>query len=188
MVAAPPHLPAALKHGAYSVATLLPGEDEGAFDSLHQSLVAEFAPAGALEEHVVANLARFVWRRDRLDVVRIAKLAEERISAIRTVELRLTTMLANEAVWAAAKAKAREELGEVCELAEIGVSEGQLAKEIEMRGKLDDMIDKCLKRLLFLRGLKSMARAAAPEPARIAHVPAQGIPIMAEAEEVHAGG
>jgi hypothetical protein len=48
-------LPPALKHAAYSDAMLLPGEDETAFDSLHQSLVAEFAPHGALEEHVVGQ-------------------------------------------------------------------------------------------------------------------------------------
>jgi hypothetical protein len=168
---------------------------------LHQSLIGELAPDGALEEHVVANLARFVWRREHLDVLRIAKLTEKLISAIRAKELKLTDdavwakatakvpastfafQAANDAVWAKARAKAREELGELSDLAEIGVCEEQLAKEIEVRAKLDEMIDKCLKRLLFLRGLKSMARSA--PVARIAHVPAREIPIAA-AEEAHA--
>jgi hypothetical protein len=185
MPAATAHLPPALKHGAYSVATLLPGEDEVAFDSLHQSLVAELAPEGALEDHIVANMARFVWRRDRLDILRIAKLAEKRVLAIRAQEREFTTLLGDESVWKIANAKTREELGEACGLVEIGVSEEQLAEEIETRGKLDEMIDKCLKRLLFLRGLKSMPRPAAP--ARIAHVPAQQIPIAAEAGETDVG-
>ena len=153
---------------------------------MHQSLVAELAPEGVLEEHIVANIARFVWRRDRLNILGIANAAEKRIASIRAKKLKLTALLGNEAVWAAARAKAREELGEACDLVEIGVSEEQLAKESETRGKLDDMIDKCLKRFLFLRGLKSMARPA--PPSRIAHMPAQEISIAAEAEEVHAGG
>jgi hypothetical protein len=180
MAAATDKLPPALKHAAFSIATLLPGEDEAAFDRLHQSLVAELAPDGALEEHVVANLDRFVWRREHLDVLRIAKLTEKLISAIRAKELKLT----DDAVWAKARAKAREELGELSDLAEIGVCEEQLAKEMEVHAKLDEMIDKCLKRLLFLRGLKSMARSA--PVARIAHVPAREIAIAAAAEEAHA--
>ena len=40
------------------------------------------------------------------------------------------------------------------------------------------MIDKCLKRLLFLRGLKSMARPA--PAARIAHVAAHEAPMTSE--------
>jgi hypothetical protein len=165
----------------------LPGEDETAFDRLHQSLVAELAPEGALEEHVVANMARFVWRRDHLDVLRIAKLAGKRISAIRMKELGLFTLLAEAEVWDTARAKAREELGEVCDLAEVAVDEKQVAQQIEMCARLDDMIDKCLKRLLFLRGLKSMGR---PTPAaRIAHVPAQEISIAPAADdEVHVAG
>jgi len=60
MSTAATHLPPALKHGAYSTATLLPGEDKAEFDRLHQSLIAELEPVGALEEHIVANVARFV--------------------------------------------------------------------------------------------------------------------------------
>jgi hypothetical protein len=131
-------------------------------------------------------MARYVWRRDRLDVLRIAKLAEKRVLCIRAKELKLTTLLEDRAVWEEARTKAREELGGACDLVEIGVSEEQLAKEIETRGKLDDMIDKCLKRLLFLRGLKSMARPA--PPTLIAQVPAQEISIATGADEAHVGG
>lgn len=179
-------LPPALKHAAYSIATLLPGEDKAAFERLHESLVAELAPEGALEDHIVANMARFVWRRDHLGVLHLARIAQKRIDAIRRRELKLTTLLGSEAVWQKSRAKAREELGDVCDLVEGGITEEEIAREIDLRAKLDDMIDKCLKRLLFVRGLKSMARPAAP--ARIAHVPAQEIPIASEVDTMHAAG
>src|ERR1700682_5349000 len=112
-----PNLPPALKHGAYSIVMLLPGEDEAAFDCLHQSLIAELGPEGALEEHVVANMARFVWRREHLDILRVAKFAERRMSALLTehikAQLRSSVLSAADAARAAAKAQAREELGEV---------------------------------------------------------------------------
>src|SRR5262249_53275923 len=76
----------------------------------------ELAPEGALEDHIVANMARFVWRRDRLDILRIAKLAEKRVLAIRAQEREFTTLLGDESVWKIANAKTREELGEACDL------------------------------------------------------------------------
>jgi hypothetical protein len=162
-------LPPALKHGAYSTATLLPGEDGAAFDHLHQSLIAELAPEGALEEHIVANMARFVWRREHLDILRVAELAESRISALFNHQL-LIDILPDpsdaDAARAAAKAQAREELGEVCDLVDMEITETRLASEIELRARLDEMVDKCLKRLLFLRGLKSMAGRRQPHASR----------------------
>ena len=47
----------ALKHAGYSATTLLPGEDAVAFKKLHQALIAEFTPVGALEEDIVAERA-----------------------------------------------------------------------------------------------------------------------------------
>jgi hypothetical protein len=178
-------LPPALKHGAYSTAALLPGEDEAAFGRLHQGLIAELAPEGALEEHIVANLARFVWRRENLEILRVAKLAERRMAALFREQL-VTDSAEVATARAAAKAKAGEELGEACELADAGATEKRLASEIELRARLDEMIDKCLKRLLFLRGLKSMARPA--PAARIAHVAAHEVPMTSEVETVHAAG
>jgi hypothetical protein len=53
----------ALKHGVYSGTALLPGEDPGEFEKLHNKLIAEFAPAGPLEQDIVANMARLIWRK-----------------------------------------------------------------------------------------------------------------------------
>jgi len=56
----------ALKHGGYSATALLPGEDPAAFKKLHQDLIAEFNPSGALEDDIVATMARLVWRKQHL--------------------------------------------------------------------------------------------------------------------------
>jgi hypothetical protein len=59
----------------------------------------------------------------------------------------------------AAEAQAREELGENYALVELGEGatlEG-LANELAIQERLDAAIDRCLKRLLFVRGLKSIA-------------------------------
>ena len=68
----------ALKHAGYSATTLLPGEDSAAFESLHRALITEFIPVGALEEDIVADIARLTWRKLNLATFRIAELAKER--------------------------------------------------------------------------------------------------------------
>ena len=50
----------ALKHGAYSEAVLLPGEDPAEFEELHRGLIEELTPNGRLEEETVAAIARLV--------------------------------------------------------------------------------------------------------------------------------
>src|SRR6266480_8161871 len=72
----------ALKHAGYSTTALLPGEDPAAFKKLHQDLIAELAPNGALEEDIVATIARVVWRKQNLETFRIAERARNRWAAI----------------------------------------------------------------------------------------------------------
>lgn len=68
--------------------------------------------------------------------------------------------------WHAAKAEACKELGVLYDLVEMGEAatiEG-LTRELEVQDRLDGMIERCLKRLLMTRGLKSMSiRSAPPE-------------------------
>jgi hypothetical protein len=52
----------ALKHAGYSTTTLLPGENRDDFEKLHRAVVAELRPAGALEDELVLDIARFLWR------------------------------------------------------------------------------------------------------------------------------
>ena len=68
----------AFKHGAYSATAVLPGEDEDAFRELHQKIIAELAPVGALEEDLVGTIARLLWRKQNLAILRIVEFARER--------------------------------------------------------------------------------------------------------------
>ena len=174
----------ALKHGGYAATAILPGENRPDFEKLHQSLIAELAPAGALEDDIVATIARMVWRKQNLATVRLAELAGERRQAIRSEhvatalaekrgpihvayrsEIELDTA-EREAAVQTANRQARKELGEVYELAEIGETAivNGLLRDLGVEERLDAMIDKCLKRLLFLRGLKSLSTASSSAP------------------------
>jgi hypothetical protein len=67
---------------AFSATAILPGEDPAAFKELHQKLIAELTPVGALEDHIVWTIARLVWRKKDLATLRIAELALEHESRI----------------------------------------------------------------------------------------------------------
>jgi hypothetical protein len=174
----------ALKHGVYSGTSLLPGEDPDEFENLHKQLIAEFAPAGSLERDIVASLARFVWRKQNLSIYRLAGLAKQRIGAIHrelvpqidhsvvTVTLDTRNPQKVKAAEKAADAQAQKELGIFYELATLGegATVGQLQNELSLIDKLDGMIDRCLKRLLMVRGFKSLCSGtstAPSEPKRI---------------------
>ena len=67
----------ALKHGAYSATAVLPGERRAAFEKLHRDLIAELNPSGVLEDNIVADMARLVWRKQNLGTLRIAERAQK---------------------------------------------------------------------------------------------------------------
>jgi hypothetical protein len=187
-------LPPALKHGAYSATGILPGEDPVAFKKLHHKLIAELRPIGALEDDIIATMARLLWRKQNLATFRIAEFARARCSVIEwqkvprdppPLDFDFDDLLPpakqidpaeREAALRAAKDQARKELEDAYRLVEIGktASIERLFEELEAEERLDAMIDKCLKRLLFLRGLKSLPTASSsappqpiPEPRRI---------------------
>src|SRR5262245_17940288 len=151
-----PH--AAYKHGAYSATAVLPGEDEDAFEELHHKIIAELAPVGALEQDLVGTIARLLWRKQNLAILRIVEFARAH-----EVELRAerpffrTERLLNQT---------REALGEEYELVEISetATVDRLLEDLQFEERLDASIDKCLKRLLFLRGVKSLSSAASSAP------------------------
>jgi hypothetical protein len=166
----------ALKHGGYSATGLLPGEDRAAFEKQHRDLIAEHAPTGALEEDIVATMARYLWRRQNLATFRIAEYAQNRSSAIRSEKFPRNSFelsplgevdpAERQEIIQAADDQARQELGDVYELVEIGPAAtfDGLEKDLAIQERLDGMIDKCLKRLLFLRGLKSLSQASSSPP------------------------
>jgi hypothetical protein len=56
----------ALKHGVLSRYTVLPWEEAAEYHDLVAALVAEHAPRGPTEEHLVEELAGIFWRKRRL--------------------------------------------------------------------------------------------------------------------------
>jgi hypothetical protein len=158
----------ALKLGAYAATTLLPGENPAHFEKLHRELIAELAPNGALEENIVSSIARWVWRKQNLATIRVAE--RSRYLAIRSARLPDnilgmlgdTDLAKSEQAMRAAEDEAREELGDRYRLVEIGETAtfDGLEKDLGIEERLDGMIDRCLKRLLFLRGLKSISAAS----------------------------
>ena len=65
----------ALRHGVLSRYTVLPWEDADEYHALVAALVAEHAPQGPTEEHLVEELAGIFWRKRRL---RLAEAAAHR--------------------------------------------------------------------------------------------------------------
>ena len=161
----------ALKHAGYSATTLLPGEDSVAFETLHRDLVAEFTPLGALEEDIVADIARLTWRKQNLQTFRIAELAKERHRTIQyekvpgepflLFEHGIDPDVAREG-YRAAEEQARQELGDTYKLIDIGepATIDGLMKELDIKERLDGLISKCLKQLLMVRGVKSLSPAS----------------------------
>ena len=170
----------AVKHGAYSVTAVLPGESPAEFDKLHRGLIAEFAPTGVLEDDIVMTIARLVWRKQNLATLRIAERAQSRRAKIlREKEEDLEPVLFGSVAAAAkdreeqrqakrdADSEAQEELGESYEFVEIGSAAtfSGLTSELEIQERLDAAIAKCLKQLLMVRGVKSIT-AAPPSAAK----------------------
>jgi hypothetical protein len=69
------NLPNALKHGAFSVIAILPGEDAADFRKLHALLIEEWQPEGATEEDAVLTIAKCLWSKRRIQVFMAAHAA-----------------------------------------------------------------------------------------------------------------
>src|ERR1700733_7380317 len=74
----------ALRYGAYSGMTLLPGEDPEQFRKLHDDLMAEFSPEGPSECAIIRKLAHVMWREQHLAIYACAAQAQKRYSEIRS--------------------------------------------------------------------------------------------------------
>jgi hypothetical protein len=67
----------ALRHGVLSRYTVLPWEDEQEYRAVLDALVAEHAPEGPTEEHLVEELAGIIWRKRRMRMAEAALFREE---------------------------------------------------------------------------------------------------------------
>ena len=161
--------PNALKHAGFSATSILPGEDAAEFEKLHQELVSEFRPNGALEQETVASLAHLLWRKKNLVTFRTAQRAQQRVIEIQEEMIQQSDPIPalpggsndpNSIAESerAAEAKARKELRDLYRLVEMGeeATVACLLSDLAIHERLDAMIDKYLKRLLLVRGIKSI--------------------------------
>ena len=172
----------AFKHGGYSALSVLPGENRAAFEKLLEDLIGEYVPSGPLEQHVVQDLAHLIWRRANLPIFQAAKIARTPfVLDRREFSGCLETVPNFEEVQAAECAErlrseehqSRKQLGTIYELVAAGeiATVAFLERELELMERLDEMIDKCIKRLLHAKDLKSVSispshpRKALPEKA-----------------------
>src|SRR5262245_21824754 len=139
----------ALKHGAYSAMGVLPGENRAEFEKLQRELVTEHNPSGPLEDDIVANMARLLWRKRNLRTLSTAKFARDHYSAIVNANvdsdlplLAIVDPIKREEQMHAAKDQAQKELGEAYEFiiaGEAATIDG-LMKELDIEGRLDAAI------------------------------------------------
>ena len=177
MAAKMKRLPSALKHGGYSAKNILPGESSSGFKRLHRGIIAELCPDGALEHEIATSITELVWRKQNPSTFRKVKLVKQRYQAILSEYLPpepFESLLVyennekprREGGFRAADDQARKELGKDYPLVEKGdtATVEYLMRELEVEERLVAMIDKELKRLLLLRGIKSLPRASASNP------------------------
>lgn len=163
----------ALKHRGYSTTTILPSENVVEFEKLHRDFISELVPNGALADDIVATVTRLVWRKRNLSTFRTAVFAQFHYKIIMSREF--SRMLPEQIPppelqgppYSEADAQqieaihdvARKELGDdAYELAQVGemATVSCLLNDLEVLERLNGMIEKCLKRLLFVKGLESI--------------------------------
>jgi hypothetical protein len=171
-------LPNALRHGAYSVLTVLPGEDAGEFKKLCEKITAQYnVDSDPVLQCELTNLARLLWRRQNLatfDIAAEASRVVDEISAdliprqrVETTEFYLLgqklvgeppTVEQTRAGQAKAKEKIQSELGEYAKLAAMSrdLTFENLHEQLAVMERLDQMIYKCMKRVGFIKTLKSV--------------------------------
>jgi hypothetical protein len=173
----------ALKHGGYSTTTILPTESVAEFEKQHKDLISELVPNGALADDIVATITRMVWRKRNLQTFRIAEVARFEYEIVMRREF--SRMLPEQTpppefqgrVYSEADAKkieaiddvARKELGDdAYTLAQVGktATVNGLMNDLEVRERLNMIIERGVKRLLFVKGLESILAPSSSLPSK----------------------
>lgn len=170
-------IPSALRHGVYSNLGPLPGEDPAEFEKFRRGIFAEYNINGRSEEVIGDNLARLMWRRHNLSTYGLAKHVREkhyRIYARLNPPTKDWPMLSEEKETRSpveldelrkqADEEAETELGAAAlELIQAGdvVTIDYLSNELSIIERLDQTIDRCLRQLAHVRGVKSLSSPAA---------------------------
>lgn len=166
--------PPALKHGAYSGTAILPGEDPAAFAKLLEEIEAEFKPVGAMEKEIVFSMARSIWRKKNLKTYRFKRQADEQASKVwddLPPSKHLIPIPKDNSDPTREKLAEFEKIdrhlkkrlgGTAWALYWAGdqITIEHLETELAMEDRLDGMFDRSLKRLLMVRGVKSVLQSA----------------------------
>ena len=121
-------------------------------------------------------MARLIWRKQNLGTLRIAERAQmvgASIDAKLNVRFSIETVLEGGKTrrnMRAAEDQVRKELGDTHELVEIGdvATIDGLTRELDVKDRLDALVDKSVKRLLLVKGLKSVSTApSSASPQRV---------------------
>jgi hypothetical protein len=140
----------ALKHGGYSLSPVLPGENFDEFRYHHSALISELRPNGALETDIVGDIAVLTWRKKNLCSFRQRHRIAQFYSDDRSSDFQreLERM----------EPKKRQALAEQARQAEIAdaTTIDRLMEDLAVEERIQAMIERGLKRLLLLRGLKSL--------------------------------
>jgi hypothetical protein len=164
----------------------LPTEDPAEFEKLKLEIFDDYKPEGRSEIIIVEEIAGWQRRQQHLTTYGVAMRARERRSTIYSKlappsrewfppllgvqpepESRSPEEL--EALRKSVEKQVRTELGPAIELVEIGdvATIEYLEKELGIREKLHGIIARLEKRLLYLRGIKSISSSSAtssPQP------------------------
>src|SRR5262249_339192 len=165
--------PNALKHGAFSEITILPGEDPQEFERLRRDLIQEWSPSGPAEHDTVLTLAKCMWRKRRIRHLKPAFSSED-ANKLSKLALRCTAVGEKENIAEALKQlsdKAFDELLEMKEKKDIDLaywfqaaekfvlhlnSIDALRHELAIEDRIDSMIDRALRRLGQIKVMKEV--------------------------------
>jgi hypothetical protein len=166
-------IPPALKHGAYSKAALLPGEDPAAFEELHRGLVAEFKPNGRMEEEIIATIAHLMLRKQNLAKFEVGQLFDLRDESVRAAVQESQQYenskeddrpFARSLSWTEKLHRAAQQQDKMAEENRKRAAAVEFLnltmKKLDVEERLEARIDRLIKRLLFVRGLKSITSSA----------------------------
>ncbi|HXW72109.1 MAG TPA: hypothetical protein VEK34_11805 [Methylocella sp.] len=178
-------VPPALRHGIYSGIGLLPTENPARLRKFKKQMFAELNLVGRLEEDIGNDIVRLEWRRQNLSTYELAQRAQARRNSIYSEQIPTVRYLYEElertphpdnptpeefeASHKRANKQVRTELGAAIELLEIGdvATLGYLERRLGILERLDGMITRAYKKLLYVRGIKSMSGpspAGSPQP------------------------
>jgi len=139
----------AVRHGILSRYTVLPWEDANEYGVLLAALVAEHAPEGPTEEHLVEDLAGILWRKRRLRMAEGAAyrhgLATSQGPRSETVDAALTHLDAKGQSEGVAEAVRATRADTEVELADLQEDEGMTHRALKLlRSRRNDCYEVAL--------------------------------------------